>query len=340
MDNNHRRNRAFFLAALGLAGIVLLFVFKPTNRQWFENTGIAWNTEYHIKYYGTTDLSDSITAMFREIELSVSPFNRSSRIYAINHNETDSLDSYLKKLYLRSAEIHKETNGAFDPTVSPLVNAWGFGYEQGKNCAAAIDSIRRFVGLEKTSLSGNKIRKSDNRISFNFSSIAKGMGCDEIGLMLKRNGITDYMVEIGGEIAAKGKNPKRSAWKISIDRPIAANDTVIHESAGIIGITDCGIATSGNYRNYKTDSTGKKYAHTINPATGYPEQTDILSATVIAPDCMTADAYATAFMVLGSKRTKALVALHPELSVCLFTTDNTGNISQWHSPNFPFSENK
>lgn len=297
---------------------------------------MTWNTEYNIKYCHHTNLSDSIISVLREVELSVSPFNKKSRITAINENRSDTLDGYLSRLYDKSVEINRESGGAFDPTVSPLVNLWGFGYEKtGKANRQAVDSILMFVGIDKTRKEGIRIVKSDGRTTFNFSAIAKGMGCDEVGKMLERNGVTDYIVEIGGEITAKGHNPKGQKWRISIDKPINANDTVIHHSAGIVEITNCGIATSGNYRNYHTDSAGNKVAHTINPRTGIPEQSDVLSATVIAPDCMTADAYATTFMVLGLEKSKKLLDKHPEISAMLITSDNGNSFKIWESGNFP-----
>lgn len=297
---------------------------------------MTWNTEYNIKYCHHTNLSDSIISVLREVELSVSPFNKKSRITAINENRSDTLDGYLSRLYDKSVEINRESGGAFDPTVSPLVNLWGFGYEKtGKANWQAVDSILMFVGIDKTRKEGIRIVKSDGRTTFNFSAIAKGMGCDEVGKMLERNGVTDYIVEIGGEITAKGHNPKGQKWRISIDKPINANDTVIHHSAGIVEITNCGIATSGNYRNYHTDSAGNKVAHTINPRTGMPEQSDVLSATVIAPDCMTADAYATTFMVLGLEKSKKLLDKHPEISAMLITSDNGNSFKIWESGNFP-----
>ena len=301
-----------------------------------NNSGITWNTEYNIKYCHHTNLFDSIISVLRKVELSVSPFNKKSRITAINENRSDTLDGYLSRLYDKSVEINRESGGAFDPTVSPLVNLWGFGYEKtGKANRQAVDSILIFVGIDKTRKEGIRIVKSDGRTTFNFSAIAKGMGCDEVGKMLERNGVTDYIVEIGGEITAKGHNPKGQKWRISIDKPINANDTVIHHSAGIVEITNCGIATSGNYRNYHTDSAGNKVAHTINPRTGMPEQSDVLSATVIAPDCMTADAYATTFMVLGLEKSKKLLDKHPEISAMLITSDNGNSFKIWESGNFP-----
>ncbi len=336
MSNNQKRTKAIILAIIGIIGIIVVFTIKPERKRWINNSGITWNTEYNIKYCHHTNLSDSIITVLREVELSVSPFNKKSRITAINENRSDTLDGYLSRLYDKSVEINRESGGAFDPTVSPLVNLWGFGYEKtGKANRQAVDSILMFVGIDKTRKEGIRIVKSDGRTTFNFSAIAKGMGCDEVGKMLERNGVTDYIVEIGGEITAKGHNPKGQKWRISIDKPINANDTVIHHSAGIVEITNCGIATSGNYRNYHTDSAGNKVAHTINPRTGMPEQSDVLSATVIAPDCMTADAYATTFMVLGLEKSKKLLDKHPEISAMLITSDNGNSFKIWESGNFP-----
>ena len=336
MSNNQKRTKAIILAIIGIIGIIVVFTIKPERKRWINNSGITWNTEYNIKYCHHTNLSDSIISVLREVELSVSPFNKKSRITAINENRSDTLDVYLSRLYDKSVEINRESGGAFDPTVSPLVNLWGFGYEKtGKANRQAVDSILMFVGIDKTRKEGIRIVKSDGRTTFNFSAIAKGMGCDEVGKMLERNGVTDYIVEIGGEITAKGHNPKGQKWRISIDKPINANDTVIHHSAGIVEITNCGIATSGNYRNYHTDSAGNKVAHTINPRTGMPEQSDVLSATVIAPDCMTADAYATTFMVLGLEKSKKLLDKHPEISAMLITSDNGNSFKIWESGNFP-----
>jgi thiamine biosynthesis lipoprotein len=336
MSNNQKRTKAIILAIIGIIGIIAVFTIKPERKRWINNSGITWNTEYNIKYCHHTNLSDSIISVLREVELSVSPFNKKSRITAINENRSDTLDGYLSRLYDKSVEINRESGGAFDPTVSPLVNLWGFGYEKaGKANRQAVDSILMFVGIDKTRKEGIRIVKSDGRTTFNFSAIAKGMGCDEVGKMLERNGVTDYIVEIGGEITAKGHNPKGQKWRISIDKPINANDTVIHHSAGIVEITNCGIATSGNYRNYHTDSAGNKVAHTINPRTGMPEQSDVLSATVIAPDCMTADAYATTFMVLGLEKSKKLLDKHPEISAMLITSGNGNSLKIWESGNFP-----
>lgn len=337
-DFKHDKKRAVTLAALGLAGIILIFTLKPGAGKTavFRQSGIVWNTEYHITYTGTADMADSVTAVFRKVELSVSPFNKASLITAVNENRTDSLDRALLALYTASKRISGESGGAFDPTVSPLVNAWGFGFKDGGTppAPATVDSLLRIVGIAKTAVKGNRLIKPDDRMTFNFSAIAKGFGCDEIGRMFRRNGITDYMVEVGGEIAVCGKNPQGKEWHISIDKPVMSGDTVFHDSAETIAATGCGIATSGNYRNYRTDSSGNRYAHIVDPATGYPVKSDVLSATVVAPDCMTADAYATAFMVLGLEKSKELLEKHPELAAMLITADTKGGLLIWHSPSY------
>ncbi len=331
----HNKKRAIILACLGIIGIILIFCFKPSRKEWIKQSGVVWNTEYHITYMSAKDLADSIDATFRRVELSVSPFNKASLVTAINDNKTDSLDEALKTIYLKSVEINDESNGAFDPTLSPIINAWGFGYKSGAMPSDAdIDSMLQFVGIRKTHLNGNKLKKDDPRTTFNFSAIAKGFGCDEIGRMLERNGVENYLVEVGGEIVAKGNNPQNGKWHVSIDKPIISDGDIVHESAEIIAVSNQAIATSGNYRNYKEDSLGNRYAHIINPKAGRPATTDILSATVIANDCMSADAYATTLMVLGLDKAKDLLAKHPEIAAMLITSQN-GELSFWHSSNYP-----
>lgn len=328
----HNRRRALLLAVLGVIGVALVFLVKPGKKEWYKPAGLVWNTEYHITYLGDKDLSDSIETTFRRVELSVSPFNKTSLVTAVNENRSDRFDQALVILYNKSLEINKESHGAFDPTLSPLINAWGFGFKSG--CMPTdrqVDSMLQFVGIGKTRLDGNRLIKQDKRTEFNFSAIAKGYGCDEIGRMLERNGVKDYLVEVGGEIVAKGKNPRGEKWRVSIDKPIASDGKVCHESAEIISITGRAVATSGNYRNFKVDSLGNHYAHIISAVDGRPAKTDILSATVIAPDCMTADAYATTLMALGLEKSKHLLARHPELEAMLITSAN-GKFVIWHSP--------
>lgn len=332
MDKKER-NRALVLAFIGAIGIILVFTVRGSKKvERFECGGVAWATTFNIVYYSDADLSDSIQNLFRDIELSVSPFNKKSIITAINSNERDSVDEYLDTLFSNSLRINKETGGAFDPTLSPLINAWGFGYKCGNLPGPAeVDSILQFVGIDEVKLENGKLEKPDARMTFDFSAIAKGYGCDVIADMLKRNGVEHYLVEIGGEIVASNSDADGSKWVVSIDKPEVVEGGILQSRMLDISVSDCGIATSGNYRNFKTDSAGRRFGHIINPKTGYPEQTEILSATVIAPNCMLADAYATAFMVMGLEKSMAFLASRSDLSAA-FIVDGFKVVK---TPNFP-----
>ena len=332
--NNSKQTRAIILAIIGVIGIIAVFTIKPERERWINNSGITWNTEYNIKYCHHTNLSDSIISVLRKVELSVSPFNKKSRITAINENRSDTLDVYLSRLYDKSVEINRESGGAFDPTVSPLVNLWGFGYKKtDKPSQQAIDSILAFVGINKTDKKGNVLIKSDDRITFNFSAIAKGMGCDEVGKMLERNGVENYVVEIGGEVVARGVSKRGEPWAVAVDMPVANADSVVHTSAMVLHIDSGAVATSGNYRNYKVVD-GRKIAHIIDPATGCTAQSDLLSATVVAANCMDADAYATALMVMGLQRAQKFAVERADcLAVVLIYADEAdGSLQVWRSP--------
>lgn len=330
----HNKRRAFLLAAFGVVGIVIVFCFKPSKQEWMQVNGVVWNTEYHITYCGNSSAADSIDDVFRRVELSVSPFNKASLITAINENRCDSLDATLMRIYKKSLEINQKSKGAFDPTLSPLINAWGFGYKTGKMPNdAQIDSMLQFVGLAKTRLDGNRLIKSDERMTFNFSAIAKGYGVDEVARLLDRQGVENYLVEVGGEIVTKGRNKEGKKWRVSIDRPLVSDDGAIHESAEIIGVSNCAVATSGNYRNYRYDSLGNRYSHIIDPATGRPSRSDVLSATVVATDCMTADACATTLMVLGSERAHEFLATQPEIAAMMIIADGE-TTELWHTDNY------
>ena len=288
---------------------VMFFIAVSCQRSnnYIEERGVVWNTTYRIVYDSDKSLLDSIISTLNDVDRSVSAFNDLSVVSRINRNESCLADFHFKKLYEMSSEISKASDGAFDPTISPLVNAWGFGYEYSdESVDVNTDSLLQFVGLSTTRLQGDSLIKSDRRTSFNFSAIAKGYGCDVVGKMFERNGIDNYMVEIGGEVVVSGVNPRGGKWRISIDRPIADNENIIHEVQEVIAVSDCGIATSGNYRNYK-EVNGKRIAHTIDPKTGIPVQTDVVSATIIATTCAEADAYATACMVVGSESAKQMI---------------------------------
>lgn len=299
--------------------------------------GVIWNTTYNIVYESDKDLTDSILNELKKVDVSVSAFNPQSVVSKINKNESSEVDSYFKLIYNNSVAINRHSGGAFDPTLAPLINLYGFGYENSVQIdTTRLDEILNYVGIERTHLEGDKLIKDDSRTEFNFSAIAKGFGCDCVAAMFRRNGVGNYMVEIGGEISMSGKNPKGEKWKISIDRPVFDAGSTIHESQAVVELTDCSMATSGNYRNFK-DIDGKRVVHTIDRFTGKPALNDLLSVTIIVPakktdgnGCMKADAYATACMSLGSEKAKELI-LSQQLQALLIMTDG----SLWYSPDFP-----
>ena len=273
---------------------------KKEYTDYFQENGEIFTTSYNIKYAYSRSLKNEITDELNRFDLSLNPFKKNSIITKVNNNEPVELDSFFVDVFNKSVEVSKNSNGYFDITTSPLINAWGFGFENMDSVTPElIDSLRQFVGYEKIAINENgEVIKTDSRVQINTSAIAKGYSCDVVADLLESYGIENYMIEIGGEVSAKGVNEKGVCWRIGVDKP---NDEAIfieHDLQVIISLCDKSLATSGNYRNFYVKN-GKKYAHTINPKTGYPSETDILGATVIADDCMTADAYATAFVAMG-----------------------------------------
>ncbi len=298
-----------FLAILIIGTIVILKKQPPFK----TDQGFIFGTVYKITYQSDEDLKDEIEKALMNVDNSLSPFNKNSIITKVNHNDSVTLNEDFIKVFSLAQKISKETQGAYDITVAPLVNAWGFGFKNSIHIdSATIDSLLQFVGNDKVEMINGKIVKKDPRVMLDCSSIAKGYGVDAVGKLLDSKGIKNYMVDIGGEVVVKGKNPKMNRWRIGINKPVDDSLSVNQELQTILEATDLGMATSGNYRNFYYKG-GKKYAHTIDPRTGYPIQHSILSATVIAKDCVTADAYATAFMVIGLEKAKEICSKHPEM---------------------------
>lgn len=297
-----------YMSAVALSVIMLCGCNGGSGKKssWQKEEGLVWNTSWHITYNGLPELKDSVLTVLSRVGKSLSVFDPSSLVSEVNKNDSTPVDNDFIRVYIMSKKINRASDGAFDPTLSPLITAWGFG--KGHEATAdtlRIDSIMEFVGIEKTHLRHDALVKDDSRIEFNFSAIAKGYGCDAVAEMLRANGVEDFLVEIGGEIICRGKNPEGKDWRISIDRPVFSADSIIHESQEVIAVSDMGIATSGNYRNFHT-SGSTTYGHTISAETGRPVSTDVISATVLAPTAMEADGLATAFMSMGSKRSQKL----------------------------------
>lgn len=299
-----------FLVLLIVGTVVILKKQPP----FLTNEGLVFGTVYKITYQSDEDLHASIKEVLQEVDNSLSPYNPNSIITRVNHNEDTTLNAHFTEVFNLAQQISNETEGAFDITVAPLVNAWGFGFKHSLEVdSAVIDSLLRFVGHDKIQLTGGKVVKQDPRTILDCSAIAKGYGVDAVSKLLTSKGIQNYMVDIGGEVVVRGKNPKMNRWRIGINKPIDDSLSVKQELQTILEVSDVGMATSGNYRKFYYKD-GKKYAHTIDPRLGTPIQHSVLSATVIAKDCTTADAYATAFMVMGLDKAKAFCEAHPELN--------------------------
>ncbi len=334
MDKSKRNKRLAwqlpFLTFLIIGTVLIIRNQKQVPYQ--HSRGFVFGTSYSMTYQCDSDLTRQIEAELQKVDNSLSPFNKRSCISAVNRGEDVEVDDMFREVFLLAEKVSKETDGAFDITVAPLVNAWGFGFKHGTPPTKhSIDSLKATIGYNKVSLSGSRVRKTDPRVMLDCSAIAKGYGCDVVARMFKSKGITNFMVEIGGEIIANGINEKRMPWKIGVTKPNDDSLNVNSEIQTVLNVTDKAMATSGNYRNFYYKN-GRKYAHTIDPKTGYPIQHNILSSTVIAGNCATADAYATAFMVLGLDRAMKVLERHPELMAYFIYSDKNGKNAVWYSP--------
>ncbi len=270
-------------------------------------------------------MTERIEDELRRFNLSLNPFNPGSTIAKVNNNEDVEVDEWFAEVFNKAEEISRISGGAFDITCAPLVNLWGFGFsEMDSVTPRMVDSVRNFVGYQKVRLEGKRIRKEDPRILLNCSSIAKGYACDVIARLLEKEGVKDYMIEIGGEVTLRGVNQQGDCWRVGINKPETGTVGVSNDIEEIVQLCKKGgVATSGDYRNFYVKN-GKKYAHTIDPATGYPAGQNILSATIVADDCMTADAYATTFMVLGAEKARSLARSIPQIDYFIIYADDNG----------------
>ena len=309
-----------------IIGTVVILQKQPPFR---TNEGLVFGTIYKITYQHQEDLHNDIKAALMEVDNALSPYNKNSIISRINHNQDTLLNEHFTHVFELAQKISTETEGAFDITVAPLVNAWGFGFKHSIDIAPnVIDSIGQFVGYQKIRLSDGKITKDDPRPMLDCSAIAKGYGVDVVARTLDKKGVQHYMVDIGGEVVVKGKNSRMKTWRIGINKPVEDSLSINQELQTILEVSGVGMATSGNYRKFYYKD-GKRYAHTIDPRIGHPVQHSILSATVIAKDCTTADAYATAFMVMGLEKSMEFCKAHPELDA-YFICDGEGDTYEIH----------
>lgn len=330
----------YIIVAIGLVALAMCRTKEAETQvlSYHKLEGTVFHTIYHITYQGERDYHDEIKQLFKEFDGSLSMFNDTSIITRMNNCDTSVVaNRYFRHVFTKAMEVSEATGGAFDITVAPLVNLWGFGFKNSDNVSqTAIDSILQFVGYKTVHLDEEgHLHKDDPRTIMDASSIAKGYMSDVVADFLKEQGVENYMVEIGGEVALNGVNPKGSRWSIGINKPTDDSTQVNSELQDILYMSKGGVATSGNYRNFYYKD-GKKYAHTIDPHTGYPIQQDILSSTVIARDCMTADAYATAFMVLGKEKAMEVLAKDTTLMAYFIVdasdTDGNGGYEIVYSP--------
>ncbi len=326
-----RDNRRTFLwVALLLLATIWILARHQREVPFQTDNGLIFGTIYHITYQHDRNLKAEIETALHRFDGSLSPFNDTATITRINRNEAVVPDTFFTNVFRRSMEISEETDGAFDITVAPLVNAWGFGFKQGRfPDSLMVDSLLQLTGYRKASLTPEgEVLKQDPRMMFSCSAVAKGYAVDVIAQLLERAGCRNFMVDIGGEVVVRGRNARNELWRIGINKPVDDSLSRNQELQMVLHIQDIGIATSGNYRNYYYKD-GKKYAHTIDPRTGYPVQHSILSATVIARDCMSADAYATAFMVMGLEEAERFTASRPDLDACFIYSDEEGNLQTY-----------
>ena len=311
-----------------IAFVLILTSCNNTKLQYFANSGEAHGTFYNIQYQYTNDIQDDIEAQTRIVDTSLSTYIPTSIISQINQDKEDVvLDSLFIKVFNCGKHVYEKTNGAFDMTVTPIVNAWGFGFTDSTHVdSTIIDSLLQYVGFNMINIENNHITKAKKGIMLDGSAIAKGFSIDYVSEYLESLGIKNYLVEIGGEVRTKGVNKQGKVWTVGIDKPIFDETAANRELQEIVSLKDASIATSGNYRQfYIRDNV--MYSHTINPKTGYPVEHSILSASVIAPNCMTADAYATSFMVLGVDKAIEIVNADSTLETYLIYQNTDGGIS-------------
>lgn len=324
-------NRISILSIL-IFTIITNYLFSQEEPMRIE--GLAQGSSYHITYYDSLnrDFQADIEKILADFDLSLSTYIPNSIISRINSNQKHvKVDPYFIACFNKAKDIWKNTNGAFDPTVYPLVNAWGFGPgKKQKIEQTKIDSILKFVGFQLIELKGNKVIKKDPRVALDFNAFAQGYSVDVVANFLNSKGIRAYIVEIGGEVYAKGKKPNGDYWTIGIEKPIDNKESE-NPLKAIVKLENLAIATSGNYRRYIIED-GKKYTHHLDPKTGFPVKNNLLSASVLTSDCITADATATALSVMGLEKSIEFLKLHPEIQAYLIYSDENGNYQIYETP--------
>ena len=315
MDEKQKKKLLWQLPFLTLLVVgTILIVRQQQSIPYQHDKGFVFGTDYSVTYQCEKNLKQEIEAELQKVDGEFSMFNDTSTVARINRGEKVVESAMYREVYELAQTVNRETDGAFDITVAPLVNAWGFGFKNEQMpTRQQVDSLLKI------------------RNQYDFSAIAKGYGSDVVARLLRSHGVQNFMVEIGGEVVTQGISEKRLPWKIGVTKPTDDSLSVSGELQTVLNVTDIAMATSGNYRNFYYRD-GKKYAHTIDPKTGYPVQHSLLSATVLAKNCAVADAYATSFMVMGMERAKTVLERHPELMVYFIYAEPDGTNGVWFSP--------
>ncbi len=299
-------------------------------------SGQAQGTYYSISYFdaGNRDFQIEIDSILTAFDHSVSLWVPNSVLSRVNRNDSSvKIDLYFKLNFKLAKQVSEATNGAFDFTVAPLVKAWGFGFDESKRVdSSIIDSLLPLVDYRNVSIKNGQVIKLDHRITFDFNAIAQGFSVDVIGAWLENKGIENYLVDIGGEVKAKGNKPDGSLWKVGIEKPTQNKDDA-RDLKAVVELNNNSIATSGNYRKFYEEN-GIRYSHTIDPHTGYPVQHSLLSVSVLTDNTGLADAYATAFMVWGFEKSKEFAESTPELEAFFIYSDKTGDYQTYATKGF------
>lgn len=320
--------------------VSVVFLLTSCNRKPAERI-IRFTGETQGTYYAVTcvvqdsiNLQPAIDSLLHRFDSSASTYKPNSIISRLNNNDPDAMaDSTYEIIFKKAMEVSKSTNGAFDITVGPLVNAWGFGFtDRMKVNQGIVDSLLPLVGYAKVKLDKGRLVKSDSRIQIDYNAIAQGYAVDVLAAFLHSRGVTSFLVDIGGEVIAQGVKPGGDKWMVGIEKPARDMDAD-REVEDVVSLYNAALSTSGNYRKYYEEN-GVRYSHTIDPYSGYPVKHSLLSVSVLASDCMTADAYATAFMVMGLEKSKEYLAQNKSLNAYFIYSDSLGKLSISYTDGF------
>lgn len=327
------KNTSFLLIAL--ISFILISCNTQDKLHKVQFQGETQGTYYVVTYYNSDGeiFQEEIEALLKEFDKTASMWVKNSIISKINRNEEIEINEDFSILFNMSKEVFEKSNHAFDPTIGPLVNAWGFGFtDRLKVDQVMVDSLLPLIGFNKVKLENNNVIKDDPRIQFDFNAIAQGYSVDLLAKFLEEKGIQNYLIDIGGEVLGKGSKPNNEFWKVGIEKP---SDNAEYGAGlkAIVKLQDKALATSGNYRKFYEED-GIRYSHTIDPKTGYPVQHSLLSVSVLANDCGTADAYATACMVSGLEKSKEMINSIPGMEAYYIYSDENGNLQTYFTEGF------